>query len=177
MRAAGPGDRRLEVEAAQCLAQIWKIITYPGAKALEMVIPDKLVRKCIEGASRGAEVLAGQEDIKRRAGVQDLAELRDRPLDECDRLAIPAGVMAMTLATIEGAATGAGGVWTTLLDVPLLFVLALRTIRKIGHCYGYPLDDRRAESVVLEILVVAMSSSLQIRRKRLQRLRDAEGAR
>jgi hypothetical protein len=41
----------------------------------------------------------------------------------------------------EGVATGLGGMWTTDLDVPLVFVLALRTIIKVGHCYGYTLDQ------------------------------------
>ena len=54
------------------------------------------------------------------------------------------GLAAQALSIAEGAATGAGGVWTTLLDIPLLFTLALRTIRKIGHCYGYALDDAGA---------------------------------
>ena len=81
---------------------------------------------------------------------------------------------ADVLATVEGAATGVGGFLTTLIDVPLLFVLALRTVFRIGHCYGYSLDDRRCRGYVLGILVAAMSGSLPTKRDRLDRLRDIE---
>ena len=107
-------------------------------------------------------------------GVDSLEELRQHSLEDCDRMAGQTGFGAQLLATVEGAATGAGGVWTTLLDVPLLIVLALRTIRKIGHCYGYPLDDERGRKTVLGILLAGMSGSLQTRRKHLGRLRELE---
>ena len=45
------------------------------------------MRVAIETSYDMAAKLAGQEDIKRQAGVRDLADLRDRPLEECDRLA------------------------------------------------------------------------------------------
>jgi hypothetical protein len=156
------------------LGELWKMITLPGAKLVKKVIPDALVKGAIEGSYKGAEMLAWQEDLKVRAGVADLDELKDRPLEECDGLAKQVGATAMILGTVEGAATGAGGVWTTLLDVPLLFVLSMRTILRIGHCYGYKLDDLRGQCYVLGVLIAAVSGSLEIRRQRLHRLREIE---
>ena len=90
----------------------------------------------------------------------------------------PAGqrvaMAALTLATVEGAATGAGGVLTTLIDIPLLFVLSLRTILRIGHCYGYSLDHPHDQRFVLGVLIAATSGSLATRRKRLDQLREIE---
>jgi EcsC protein family len=63
---------------------------------------------------------------------------------------------------------------TTLIDVPLMFVLALRTILKIGHCYGYALDRAADRQFVLGILIAASSSSLQVKRKRLDELKQIE---
>ena len=156
------------------LSELWKTLTLPGARARGEVIPNGLVRVAIEKADDAAEILAGQRDIKRRAGVRSLSELRDRPLEDCDRMARQVGLAAQALAAAEGAATGAGGAWTTLIDIPLLFTLALRTIRKIGHCYGFPLEDRRGRALVLAILVTASSGSLETRRRRLDSLRDIE---
>lgn len=156
------------------LTELWSLVTKPAARAVEKIIPDRLVEMTVERLDDAAALLAGQEDIKRRAGVRDIEELRDRPLEECDRMARQVGLAAQALATAEGAATGAGGVWTTLLDIPLLFGLALRTIRKIGHCYGYTLDDRRGRARVLATLVTALSGSLDVRRERLRRLRELE---
>jgi EcsC protein family len=158
------------------LSELWKIVSLPAARALERLIPDQVVRIAIEKAYELSGVLADENDIKRRAGVHDLTELRHRPLEECDRLSKQIGATALAIAAIEGAATGAGGVLTTLIDIPLLFVLALRTIRKVGHCYGYDVDhDRRyGREFLLGVLLTATSGSLQTRRERLELLREIE---
>ena len=106
-------------------SELFKQITMLGADFVEKLTPDKWVVTTIEKAYSVSELLAGQEDIKRRAGVEQLGELRNRPLEECDRLALEVSVASLTWATVQGAATGAGGVLTTLIDIPLLFVLAL----------------------------------------------------
>ena len=48
---------------------------------------------------------------------------------------------------------------TTLVDVPLLFALSLRTVLKIGHCYGYPLEQDKDQHFVLGVLLTALSGS------------------
>ena len=153
-------------------AELVKKITLPLADLVEKVIPDKLVMTAIEKAYAVAELVAGQEDIKAKAGVHELTELRKKPLEECDGLAQRVGIAAQTWATIQGAATGAGGFITTLIDVPLLFVLSLRTIRRIGHCYGYTLDHPHDRTFVLGILIAGTSGSLAIKRRRLDQLRE-----
>ncbi len=106
--------------------------------------------------------------------MRSLPRLRLKPLEECDVLAKQVGTAAQAMATTAGAATGAGGPLTTLADVPLLFTLALRTILTIGHCYGYPLDQRRGRPFVVGILITAISGSLETRRQRLGQIRELE---
>jgi hypothetical protein len=133
-----------------------------------------VVRFTIERAYDASALLATLNDIKRQAGVTDISEMRDRPLSECDRLSKRVGLAAESLAAFEGVATGLGGMWTTTLDVPLVFVLALRTIIKVGHCYGYTLDQAKDRPFVLGILLVASSGSLETRRERLSQLKAEE---
>jgi hypothetical protein len=156
------------------ISELFDMIAMPVADLIEKVIPDNLVRAAIAKSYDLSEVLAGQEDIKRQAGVRELSELLKKPLEGCDRLAFQVSAAAQAWATVEGAATGAGGVLTTLIDVPLMFVLALRTILKIGHCYGYALDRAADRQFVLGILIAASSSSLQVKRKRLEELKQIE---
>jgi hypothetical protein len=156
------------------VSELWQRITLPVARVVKRLIPDPLVRAAIAQSYETSARLAGQKDIERRAGVDNLADLRNRPLEECDRMAKQVGANAMVLATVEGAATGAGGVLTTLIDVPLLFVLTLRTILKIGHCYGYALDDRKDRQFVLGVLVTAVSGTPETRRQRIDRLDQVE---
>ena len=114
------------------------------------------------------------KQISSCAGIDDITEMHDRPMEDCDRMAQQTGLIALSIAAAEGAATGAGGLWTTLLDVPLAIMVALRTIRKIGHCYGYSLEDVEGRKLVLGILSISLSGSLDLRRQRLRRLRDLE---
>ncbi len=89
-------------------------------------------------------------------------------------MALRVSVAARTLATAEGAATGAGGAATTLLDVPLLFASALRTIIRIGQCYGYPGGDPRDRYFNLGVLTIATAGSVATRLERLDQLKDLE---
>ena len=125
------------------VGEILRRITLPGAKIVEKLIPDRLVRIAINESFRLAIALARHEEVKRRGGVRNLRDLQKKSLEDCDLLALQTGVFSQVLATAEGAATGAGGALTTLVDIPLLFILSLWAILKIGHCYGYP--SRRAE--------------------------------
>ena len=112
--------------------------------------------------------------MKRRASVQDLRELRSKPLEVCDRLAQETGVFCQVFATVQGAATGAGGILTTLVDIPLLFLLSVLTILRIGHCYGYSLDRKRDQQYVLGVMIAAVSGTLATKRHRLDRLHELE---
>ena len=153
-------------------AELFKQITLQFANLVEKVIPDRLVKPAIDQAYHVATLVDGQAAIRRAAGVSDLGELRARPLEDCDRLAFRESIAAQLMATVEGAATGAGGALTTLVDIPLLIVLSLRTIRRIGHCYGYTLDHAHDQVLVLNILITATSGSLAIKRARIDRLRE-----
>ncbi len=155
-------------------AELFKCVTAAGARLVERVIPEQLAKVAIEKSYDVAEMLARPDDTRRQAGVKDLAELRNHPLEHCDRIASRVCVGSQVWAAVEGAATGAGGVLTTLIDIPLLFILSLRTIIKIGHCYGYPLDARKDRNFVLGVLIAATSGSLATRRKRLDQLHELE---
>jgi hypothetical protein len=97
-----------------------------------------------------------------------------KSLEDCDRLAFETGAFSQVIATAEGAVTGAGGVFTTLIDIPLLLIFALRTILKIGHCYGYPLDQHKDQGFVLGVLIAATSGTLPSKRYRLDQLHSLE---
>ncbi len=156
------------------LDEIAKKITEPVAHWVEKVIPDAVIRAAIEKAYDISQRVAGQEDIKRQAGVTDLAELKKKPLEECDQLAFQVSRFANAWALAEGIATGAGGFLTTVIDGFLLFVLTLRTIMRIGHCYGYSLDHRRDQAFVLGVYLTAMSGTLHTKRCRLEALKEME---
>ncbi len=156
------------------LSEILDRVTLPTAKLVEKIIPDVAVRFAIERSFELAVLLAGQEEIKRRGGVNDLSDLQKKQLEDCDRLALQTGIFSQVFSTVQGAVTGTGGALTTLIDIPLLFVLSLWTILKIGHCYGYPLDQRRDRHFILGLLITAISETSELRKQRLDDLHELE---
>ena len=156
------------------VGEILDRISLPCAKLVQKVIPDSAVRVAIEQSFELAVLLAGKEEIKRRGGVDDLSDLQKKQLEECDRLALQTGVFSQVFSTVQGAVTGAGGALTTLIDIPLLFILSLWTILKIGHCYGYPLDQRRDRHFIVGLLITAISETSELRKQRLDDLHKLE---
>ena len=154
--------------------ELFRRAAQPLAKAAEAIIPDHVALLAIDAAYKASDLAAATRDIEREAGVADIAEMRHQPLEVCDGLSRRVGTFAQGVATVEGALTGAGGVWTTLLDMPLLFTLCLRTIIKIGRCYGYALDRPTDKAWVLGAFAVALSSTKERRLELVARLREIE---
>jgi hypothetical protein len=156
------------------VAEAWNIVVLQAAKAVTFFVPDVLVRSAIELSYSAAHKLAPPQSIARQAGVKNVRELRKSRLEECDRLTRRVSVAARTLAAVEGAATGAGGAATTLIDVPLLFASALRTIIRIGQCYGYSGGEPQDRYFNLGVLTIATAGSVATRLDRLGQLKDLE---
>ena len=184
---ANPKPKLTEYEAGQVekiaawkaeypnpFGELFRRAAQPIAKVVEAVFPDQLALAAINAAYKASELTATQSDIEIQAGVGDISELRHKPMEVCDALSRRVGTVAQGIAIVEGALTGAGGVWTTLLDVPLLFTLCLRTIIKTGHCYGYALDRPTDKAWVLGALAVALSSTKERRTELMARLREIE---
>jgi EcsC protein family len=156
------------------LAELWNLVALQAAKAVTFLLPDVLVRSAIEASYKAAEKLAARHTLAARAGVDDVTQLRKKSLEECDKLASEVARISKAVATAEGAATGMGGMITTAIDVPLQFVSALRTIVRMGYCYGYAADKPSDRYFNLGILTTATAGSLATRLERLDSLHDLE---
>jgi hypothetical protein len=106
---------------------------------------------------------AGRDEIARAAGVKAVEELAHRSLEECDQLAQDVSVRAQRRAIIEASAAGAAGFVGAALYVPILLAAAVRAIRRIGHCYGYPLATERDRHYVLGVLELATAEEPEVR--------------
>lgn len=156
------------------IGELYRLVADRVADVVERVIPDAPARQAIHWIYDAAEATARRNEVVRWAGARALAELHEQPLEACDRLAHLIGRNAELVAAAEGALTGAGGALTTLLDVPLLFGVALRTIIRIGYCYGYPLDRKTDRAYVLGVLVAALANTRERKQHLLVRLKEIE---
>lgn len=61
-------------------------------------------------------------------------------------------------AAIEGAGTGAGGLWLGMADFPLLLSMKMKFLFDVGQIYGYDVRDYGERMYILHIFMLAFSS-------------------
>ncbi len=135
------------------------IVSTPLAFITKKLIPESAMKAVLNGANSAGEFLADESDICRDGKVTDIEELRHKNLQLSDQLADEVHNWAIAAAATEGGVAGATGVVGIAADIPAVLTLALRTIHKIGLCYGYRANTKQEKDFVLEILSAAGSNS------------------
>ncbi len=123
--------------------------------AFEKLIPVSVIRGALSLCSVAAEVSAVTRDIRKKAGVEDVKELRGRDLALSDKFAGDVKKWAIALATGEGGVAGYCGVAGLVIDIPALITLSLNTVYRIGACYGYASDGEEDRNFAMSILAAA----------------------
>lgn len=84
--------------------------------------------------------------------VQTLEDVKKLPVSHMDSAAEKLTGNRKNLATIQGASTGIGGVFTLSIDIPLLLGLQLKTLQDIAICYGYDPNDKKERLFIIKCL-------------------------
>jgi len=181
--------RRIQVELTPYEQQQWKaivewkneepsVISQTAGKALApvswligKVVPEAAMRGILDLSSSAAEWLTDTGDLTRDAGVSSLDELRGLGLQRSDELADEVHNWAIGMAGAEGAATGAAGIFGIAADIPMVLVLALRTIHKIGACYGFEAKSKEDKDFMLAILSASSANEMAEKTAALTTLR------
>ncbi len=129
------------------------VVNVPALGRLRKAIPEAAATRALAAAYAGALRLSRQEALLRKAGVESLEALRDKPLADCDALARGVARQSGWLAGGSGAALGVAGAAGLVADAPALLLIALRTIIRVGICYG------EAPSPALAAALFALASA------------------
>lgn len=113
---------------------------------------------------------------KRGIEVEDIAGLREQPLDTLDPLARSYFTQNALLAAVEGGGTGLGGAVLIAADVPLLFTINFRLIQQIAAAYGFVLRGPSYRPLVLAVFNVAASDARDARADALREISVAAAA-
>ncbi len=81
---------------------------------------------------------------------------------------------AIGMASAEGGVTGALGLPGIAADIPAIIVMALRTIHKIGICYGFEVSTKEDREFVLAILAASGANDMGEKVAALMTLRSIE---
>jgi len=131
--------------------------TAPLAEAAERMVPTVVLRLALDAMHALAVRLADPASVLRHGGVHRIEDLRQLPLESCDRLAEQVGHRAMLLGGGSGAVCGVAGGLGLVVDLPTLLTLTFRTIHRVALCYGEDLAP--PERRILPVAVFALASA------------------
>ncbi|MDQ0268930.1 EcsC family protein [Cytobacillus purgationiresistens] len=129
-------------------------------------IPEKAHQVITDGIKHMVKVtLAGSNITTKKLQSEGLSlEQKDKKLDE--KLA-----SYRKTATIEGAGTGAGGIFLGMADFPLLLSIKMKFLFESASIYGYDTTEYEERLFLLHIFQLAFSSD-EKRRETLQTIEE-----
>lgn len=168
--------RAWEAEEPGVVSKAVGFVTAPLAWLAQKVIPEAAIRGALDFSSTVAKYLADVDDLLRDAKVPSVTALHELELEKLDDLANGVHNWAVGVAAAEGAATGAVGLPGLVADIPFVITLALRTIHKIGLCYGYQPKDELDTQFAYAILSASGANSMREKASSLAFLRSLQVA-
>lgn len=161
-------------EEPSVVSKTFGLAVEPLAWVVRKVVPEKAIRAALDFASKAGQWLADSQDILRDGEVEEISELRHKELKISDGLADVVHNWAIGIGVSEGVVTGAFGIFGAPADIPAIITIAMRTIHKIGLCYGYKCDAESDRKFVMGILAASGANSLEEKIAALATLRAIE---
>ncbi len=135
----------------------------PVGSAVRKVIPTAAIESAIEGALHANMWLAhhsiDEQSVLRKLRAKNFEDLKDYDLEWLDREAGRVHGWAIADAGVAGGAFGAGGFIASTAGIAAIINMSLRTIRKIGLCYGYVAMDDLEKAFIFNALALGGADS------------------
>lgn len=93
----------------------------------------------------------------RKEGAFGREQISSSPLAEMNAVANELTESRAAFATMQGATTGIGGIFTLALDIPLLLGTSLKVLQEMALSYGYRPEEKRERLFVVKCLQFASS--------------------
>lgn len=120
---------------------------------VNQLIPEKAHAIITESIKQMVEgLLTGSHNITKKQQTEG------RSLAEKDRIALEKRKFYQKTATVEGAGTGAGGIFLGLADFPLLLAIKMKYLSETAAVYGFHLDQYEERVFMLHVFLLAFSS-------------------
>ncbi|WP_169082950.1 EcsC family protein [Paenibacillus sp. PL91] len=112
-------------------------------------------RSVIGRMQRNADKVAAASNAEEeQLTINDVAAM---PLSVMNRSAEQLASSRSAIATLQGATTGIGGIFTLAVDIPAVLGLSLKIIQEIAICYGF--DPKLKEERIFAVKVMQFASS------------------
>ncbi|MEI2355271.1 EcsC family protein [Mesobacillus zeae] len=92
--------------------------------------------------------------IEKKTGqtVSELADLQGLPVEAMKQVSLELAEQRKTAATIQGAGSGFGGIFTLAIDIPAILAISLKTLQEIAIIHGYDPNDKNERVFILKCL-------------------------
>jgi hypothetical protein len=140
-------------------------LKFPVDWLLSKAMPGERMTQWLEKLNEAADWSIPLRLIHREAQVDNVRELRTGSLERCDKLEEHVKRVGLAEITTESLLCGTGGLVTELASIPVELVMMLRTVYRVARCYGYDLDTKKHEAVVLAVIGVSMLRDPESRRR------------
>lgn len=138
---------------------------------VDRVVPNRLLNVSTEAVLGFVEMLHdgarwtySRKSILREAARQGVhvsssGGLAEQDLEVLDPIARAHFSSNRSIAALQGAGCGFGGMALVALDLPALLLVSFRSVQQIGSCYGFDMDDPALAPVVLRVFDAGMGGS------------------
>ncbi|MGD8192577.1 EcsC family protein [Brevibacillus ginsengisoli] len=124
----------------------------------------QLLNETVSYVETGGRYLISEDSVYKRfiqhvpqGVVPDSHAVAQLPLHTMDQVASDLRENYIKLATLQGATTGFGGIFTLAIDIPFLLGMSLKTLQEIALCYGY--NPRSKEERIFVVKCLQFTSS------------------
>ncbi|NYE06950.1 hypothetical protein F4694_003730 [Bacillus niacini] len=106
----------------------------------------------------GGQYLIKEENILKKFAPDlssdelDIGILEQVPISKMDEIADELRSSRTKMATVQGATTGIGGLFTLAIDIPVLLGLSLKVLQEISICYGYDPKEKSERIFIVKCL-------------------------
>ncbi len=95
------------------------------------------------------------QKIRNASSYKDIFTISDvgkMPLEDMITLSDKLQNDRVKLATVQGASTGIGGIFTMAIDIPMILGLSLKTLQEIALIHGYDPNDKMERIFIVKCL-------------------------
>lgn len=150
------------------------VVTAPVVLALRAIIPHSAVEATLHGNIVVARSWARERATLRSLGANSFAELAEIELLQTDRAVRKVQSRATWMAAGVGVVSGFFGIFALPVGMAATLNLALRTIHRVGLCYGYAAPNEAEHLFVYYTLSLAGYRGPEDKAISLEAMRDLQ---
>lgn len=122
-----------------------------------------LIDELVSYVQTGGKYLVSEKSVMRHIqkhtlhSVTTLEDIGQMPIEDMVQLSEKLQKNRANIATVQGASTGFGGVFTLAIDIPVILGIALKTLQEIALIHGYDPNEKAERIFIVKCMQFASS--------------------